>query len=423
MTSLPNAANITREVLDNGIIVLVYENFATQSVVLSGSLGAGSLYEQSDKSGLAAMTANALMRGTQSRDFNAIATMLEDIGADLDVSAGVHRAGFGGKALAEDLPVLIDLLADVLRQPAFPTAPVERMRGEMLTGLQIRSQDTRYRARRAFHQQLYPETHPYHYSVSGSLETVPTITIDELQAFHGAHYGPEMMVIAIVGAVKASDAIAQARAAFEDWHNLHQPPTRTLPQVEQPAEIRRAFVPLAGKTQSDIVIGSLGPSRFEPDYMAAMLVNCVLGQFGMSGRIGETVREDLGLAYYAYSSLDGGMGPTPWRAIAGVNPANIQLATERIIDEIRRITNEPVSDEDLANVQSFFVGKLPLQLESNEGIAGTMLNMEIYGLGLDYLLTYRERIHALSKEDLLGAARHYLNPDAYVLSISGPETD
>ncbi|MBE0690478.1 MAG: insulinase family protein, partial [Anaerolineae bacterium] len=421
--SLPNTTNITRVVLNNGIVILVYENFATQSVVMSGSLGAGSLYEQDDKSGLAAMTANALMRGTQTRDFTTIATMLEDIGADVDVSAGVHRSGFGGKGLAEDMPILIDLLADVLRQPAFPTAPIERLRGETLTGLQIRSQDTRYRARRAFHQHLYPHNHPYHYSVSGSLDTVPNITIDELKTFHAAHYGPDTMVIGIVGAVKASDAIALIRAALEDWHNPNQPAARTLPQVEKLSEIRRAFVPLAGKTQSDIVIGSFGPSRYEPDYLAAMLVNCVLGQFGMSGRIGETVREDLGLAYYAHSSLDGGMGPTPWRAVAGVNPANIQLAIERIIDEIRRITDEPVSDEDLANVQSFFVGRLPLQLESNEGIAGTMLNMEIYDLGLDYLLTYRERIYALSKEDLLQAARHYLNPDAYVLSISGPETD
>jgi len=423
MTSLPNTANIIRVVLKNGIVILVYENFATQSVVVSGSLGAGSLYEPGDKSGLAAMTAHALIRGTQTRDFTTIATMLEDIGADLDVSAGVHRAGFGGKALAEDLPMLIDLLADVLRQPAFPAGPIERMRGEILTGLHIRSQDTRYRARHAFRQQLYPHNHPYHYSVGGSLETVPTITIDELQTYHAAHYGPEAMVIAIVGAVKADDAIALVRAAFEDWRISQQPPVQTLPQVEKPSAIRRAFVPLAGKTQSDIVIGSFGPSRFEPDYLAAMLVNCVLGQFGMSGRIGETVREDLGLAYYAYSSLDGGMGPTPWRAIAGVNPANIQLAIDRIVDEIRRITNEPVSDEDLANVQSFFVGRLPLQLESNEGIAGTMLNMELYDLGLDYLLTYRDRIYALNKEDLWQAARHYLNPDAYVLSISGPETD
>jgi zinc protease len=114
------------------------------------------------------------------------------------------------------------------------------------------------------------------------------------------------------------------------------------------------------------------------------------------------------------------MGPTPWSVIAGVSPANIELALGEIVKEIRRITTEPVSDDDLANVQSFFVGRLPLQLESNEGIAGSILNMELYGLGLDYLLTYRDRLYALTKADLLAAAQKYLNADAWVLGVAGP---
>jgi zinc protease len=168
------------------------------------------------------------------------------------------------------------------------------------------------------------------------------------------------------------------------------------------------------------VVGGYGPSRFEPDYLAAMLANCVLGQFGMMGRIGGTVREELGLAYYAYSSVDGGLGPSPWSVTAGVSPTNVELALEKILDEVRRLTNDPVSDEDLGNVQSYFVGRLPLQLESNEGIATSILTMEQYRLGLDYLVTYRDHIQALTKEDLLQAARRYLQPDTYVLGISGP---
>jgi zinc protease len=420
VASIPNSATIHRTVLNNGIVVLVYENFAAQSVVISGSFRAGSLYETPAKSGLAAFTASALMRGTQSRDFNAIAAALEDIGADLDVNGGTHRAGFGGKSLAEDLPLLIDLLADVLRYPTFPVAQVERMRGELMTGLQIRSQDTRYRASRAFSEALYPDTHPYHYRVSGTLETVPTLTIADMQAFHAKHYGPDGMLLAIVGAVKAAEAVEIVRARLEDWHNAAQPPEPALPPVEPLSETRRTFVPLAGKTQADLVLGSYGPSRFADDYLAATLANCVLGQFGMMGRIGGSVREELGLAYYAYSSMDGGMGPTPWSVIAGVSPANIELALGEIVKEIRRITTEPVSDDDLANVQSFFVGRLPLQLESNEGIAGSILNMELYGLGLDYLLTYRDRLYALTKADLLAAAQKYLNADAWVLGVAGP---
>lgn len=421
--SIPNSQSITRTVLENGIVVLVYENFAAQSVVMSGSLRAGSLYETPEKNGLAALTASALMRGTATRDFNKLAEMLEDIGADLDVNAGVHRAGYGGKSLAEDLPTLIDVLADVLRQPMFPAAQVERLRGEILTGLQIRSQDTRYRARRAFYEALYPNDHPYHYSTSGTIESVRALSVDDMKVFHMTHYGPDDMLIVIVGAVKAAEAIETVRSHFADWHNPAQPATPELPALGGLTESRRMFVPLAGKTQSDLVVGGYGPSRFEPDYLAAMLANCVLGQFGMMGRIGGTVREELGLAYYAYSSVDGGLGPSPWSVTAGVSPANVELALERILDEVRRLTNDPVSDEDLSNVQSYFVGRLPLQLESNEGIATSILTMEQYRLGLDYLVTYRDHIQMLTKEDLLQAARRYLQPDAYVLGISGPNHD
>jgi zinc protease len=175
-----------------------------------------------------------------------------------------------------------------------------------------------------------------------------------------------------------------------------------------------------GKTQSDLVIGSLGPSRYAEDYQAANLANSVLGQFGLMGRVGEAVRERSGLAYYAYSRLEGGFGPGGWSVSAGVNPANIERAIELCAGEIRRLASEPISAEDLADNQSYFTGRLPLQLESNEGIAGTLQIMESYELGLDYLLRYRDIIYGLTVDDVLAAASRYLNPDALVISMAGP---
>jgi zinc protease len=420
-SSLPGPNNITRVALENGVTVLVYENDAAQSVVISGSLRAGSIYETPQHNGLASLTASALMRGTENRDFFTIHQELEDIGADLSISAGVHRTSFFGKALAEDLGTLVDVLADVVRRPTFPTAQVERLRGETLTGLQYRSQDTRYRANRAFHEALYPADHPYHYSVRGTVETIPQLTINDLIAFHQRHYGPQGMIVVVVGAVKAQDAVQTVQEYFADWFNANQPETPALPEVPPVVHGQQAVVALPGKTQSDLVLGLTGPSRLAPDYHAAVLANSILGQFGMMGRIGASVREELGLAYYAYSQVEGGMGPGPWSVIAGVNPANVGLAVERITDELRRLTSEPVSDQDLSDNQAYHVGHLPLQLESNEGIASTILNMEMYGLGLDYLLTYRDRIYSLSKDDLLQAAKRYLNPDALVIGVAGPE--
>lgn len=419
--SLPGAHNVTRVVLENGIVVLVYSNYAAQSVVLSGSLRTGSLYENLTDSGLASLTANALMRGGARYDFDAINTALEDNGADLDVSAGVHRTGFFGKSLAEDLPLLVDLLADVLRAPTFPDVQVERLRGEIITGLKIRQQDTRYRANRAFYEALYPSEHPYSRSTRGTLDSVPRLTTDKLRAFHRHTYGPQGMIMVIVGAVEPEAAVEAVRAHFADWRNPDQAAEALLPGLTPPAETRRAFVPLPGKTQADIVMGVAGPPRAAAEYQAASLANAILGQFGMMGRIGQSVREELGLAYYAGSSLDGGSGPGPWSVSAGVNPASVELAIERITDELRRIVAEPVSTEDLEDVQSYYIGHLPLQLESNEGIAGTLVNVETYGLGLDYLVNYRDTIRALTRDDLLNAARRYLNPDALVIAVAGPD--
>jgi len=418
--SLPGPHNITRVVLENGITVLAYENFNAQSVVISGALQASAIHETPDKNGLAALTASALMRGTRKRDFSAIADSLESIGADLSLNAGMHRTSFFGKSLAEDLPVLIDVLADVTRRPTFPANQVERLRGEIITGLKIRMQDTRFRANRLFHETLYPADHPYHYSVRGTIETISSLSLDDLHTFHRHTFGPQGMIIVIVGAVSAAAAVEIVREHLADWRNPDQVPAGRIPDAPVISTSQRAFVPIPGKTQSDLVIGLPGPARLSPDFEAATIANSVLGQFGMMGRVGASVREDLGLAYYVYSSMDAGIGRGAWTVSAGVNPKNVELAAERIRDEIRRIASEPISPEELADNQSYFIGRLPLQLESNEGLASSILTMEIYNLGLDHLLNYRERMLAVTVEDVLAAASHYLDADRLVMAVAGP---
>lgn len=420
-SSLPGPDTITRVILSNGIVVLVYENHAAQSVFLIGSLDAGSIHEGPSYTGLASLTASALMRGTQRRDFDAIHEALEAIGADVTISSGSHKVGFSGKALAEDLGTVLDILADVVRDPAFPPEQVERLRGETLTWLQYRQQDTRWQAGRLFRENLYPPEHPYHHSTHGTLETLPMLSVDDLRGFHQDHYGPSGMMIAVAGAVRAQEAVDVIRQRLEDWQNPAQPSTPALPEAPPLADVRRASIAVPGKTQSDLVIGVVGPPRLAADYHAANLVNSILGQFGMMGRIGQVIREELGLAYYAGSRLEGGHGPGAWSVLAGVNPANVELTIERTLEQIRRIVTEHVSDSDLDDNRSYFTGRLPLQLESNEGIASAILNIEGYSLGLDYLVKYRDLIYSLTKDDLLAAAQHYWRTDAYVVSVAGPQ--
>jgi len=417
--SVPHSENITRVQLTNGITVLVYENFATQSIVLSGSLLGGAVFETPVENGLASFVSAGLMRGTQHRDFEMIHSALEDVGADLGISSGTHRVSFQGKALAEDLPLLIDLLNDSLRFPLFPDAQMERMRGERLTWLQYQETDSRRQVAKAFRENLYTPTHPYYYSPRGTLETVPTLSVDAMRAFHAKHYGPKAMTLCVVGAVQARDVVDLVYEYMGDWYNPYQPDEPPLPEVELPSEIRRVIVPLPGKSQTDIMLGVIGPSRLAPDYQAASLANSVLGQFGMMGRIGEAVREKSGMAYYAYSRLEGGVGPGAWLVTMGVNPKNIERAIALSLDEVNRMLQAPIEAGELLDNQNYYVRRLPLQLESNEGLCGVILTMETYQLGLDYLLHYEDTIMRLKPEDLRAALHHYWNMDAYVLAIAG----
>jgi len=419
--SLPGPDDIRREVLPNGIVVLARENFAAKSVVITGSLAVGSINEGSQRPGLASFTASALMRGTLHRDFDTLHGELEGLGASLGIGGGVHSSSFSGKALAEDLPTLLTLLSDVLRSPSFPVDQTERLRGEALTGLRIRMQDTRAVAGDSFRDLAYPNGHPYRRNMNGNLESLTALTLDEVREFHRVNYGPDGMIIVIVGAVKAEAAVQAVQDALGDWQNPLQPTKQTLPDLALIPEIRQEFKVLAGKTQSDIILGWPGPSRLSPDFHPANLANNILGNFGMMGRLGKTVREDQGLAYYASSRLGGGHGPAPWTISAGVNPANVQRAIESIVVEINRLTSELVTEDELAENKANFIGRLPLSLENNEGVAGSILNMETYNLGLDYLHRYADVINAVTREDLLRTAQQYMRPDAYALGVAGPE--
>ena len=418
-SALPGPDDITREQLENGIIVLARPNFNSPSVVISGYLATGGLFDPDDKLGLADFTASALMRGTAQRDFQSIYDALESAGASLGFNGATHTTSFSGKALTEDLPLLMELLAETLQEPVFPGQQVARLKAQLLTGLAMRAQDTRDMASLAFDQLVYHD-HPYSRPEDGFPETVEQIHREDLVAFHQKHYGPKGMVLAIVGAVDPVDAVQWVRAALGNWKNPEQPPTFQLPPIQPLEETVSQKFTIPGKSQADLVIGAAGPARSAPDFIAASLGNSVLGQFGMMGRIGEVVREQAGLAYYAYSSLSGGLGPGPWSVTAGIDPANVDEATDLIRAEIERFVSETVSAEELSDSQANFIGRLPLALESNGGVAGALLNLERYDLGLDYYRKYADQINAVTVEDILAAAQHYLDPHKLAIAVAGP---
>jgi len=418
-SSLPGPDDITRRQLANGIIVLSRPNFNSPSVVLSGYITTGGLFDPDEKLGLADFTASALMRGTQAYSFQQIYDFLESAGARLGVGGGTHTTNFHGKSLTEDLPMLLELLSQALRKPAFPADQVERLRSQLLAGLAIRAQDTGEMASLAFDQIVYAN-HPYQRPVDGFPETVQAITRDDLAAFHREHYGPAGMVLAVVGAIEPERAVEMVTSVFGDWLNPDQPPDPVLPAVTSLQATTVQKIDLPGKSQTDLLIGAAGPSRMSSDYPPASLGNDILGQFGMMGRIGDVVREQSGLAYYASSSINGGVGPGPWYVSAGVAPENVERAVDLIRQEISRFVTEPVELEELQDSQANYIGRLPLSMESNGGVAAALINLERYELGLDFYRRFADIVHSVTPEKILEVSRRYLDPDRLGVGISGP---
>ena len=417
--TLPGPETVVRKELGNGITFLARENFASPSVVISGYLKVGALQEDPDMAGLASMTAASLMRGTRARKFSDIYESIESIGARLNFSAGKHSISFSAKSLAEDLGVLLDLLHEVLLTPNFPKAQVERLRAEKLTALAIRDQETSSRADLAFSELIY-KGHPYATPTEGNRATVAELTPANVRSFHRKYFQPDGMAICVVGGVKAGQAAKAVSTRFSSWKANGKLPDLSVPAVEPPQGLKRAHVDLEGKSQTDLVLGIAGPPRSDPDFVSAALANNILGRFGMYGRIGDVVREEAGLAYYAYSTLSGGIGPGPWQVIAGVNPANLERVIELVRAELRKISTRPPDQDELDDNQANFIGRLPLQLESNEGVAGAIMNAERHSLGIDYYQKYPTLVADVTRDEILRVAQRFIDPDNLAIASAGP---
>lgn len=416
--NLPGPDSIDRFVLPNGITLLTYSNFNTHSVDMIGLIEAGGAADPKHKLGLAHFTSMMLSRGTQKRNFADYHDLLESRGASLSFSCGTRNTWFRGKTLAEDLEMLIDLAAESLRQPAFPPEYVERLRNQLIAGLAIRDQDSAEVASLLFDQTLFPG-HPYGDPVDGSMETVKAIQREDLIAFHRDYFTPSRMIVVTAGAVSSEQVREWMEKSFSGWRN-DQAKDFIMPSVpDAPERIVRSHRTLEEKSQTDLQIGTLGPSRVSPDYLPAYLGNNILGQFGLMGRIGESVRSKSGLAYHASSSINGWQEAGTWEFSAGLNPENLEKVIDLIRSEIRRFVEEPVSEEELADSKSHLIGRLPLSLETNSGIANSVLTMDRFNLGLDYYQRYPALIEAISAQQILEISRKYLHPDQLVIASAG----
>ena len=411
---------VARRTLPNGARLLCLENRASETVVLGGLFVGGAVLDPPGREGLTSLAAAVAQRGTTSRSYDQIYDQLDSLGASLSMGASTHTVGFRTKCLSRHWPTVAGVLVDMLRRPSFPEAELQRARGELLTSLREIDQSTRAVAARELAHLVYPEGHPLRHPSYGYPTSVEAIARDELAACHQRLFRPDALILTLVGDVAAGAGLDAVADLVGDWSR----PCEALPAPDlgaaHPPEAQRAAFPLADKSQSDIALGFKAIPRGHPDFDALDQATEIIGGIGLMGRLGDNVRDRQGLAYYVFARFAEGFGDALWAVNAGVNPANAERAIASILDEIKRIQEEPVSEQELADCQSYLVGVLPIHLETNDGLASTLNNIELFGLGDDYLQRYPAIVRSVTREAIQRAAQAHLTAERYSLAVSGP---
>ncbi|MDI3339340.1 MAG: pitrilysin family protein [Sphaerobacter sp.] len=412
--------DLREHTLDSGLRLLGHHDPTSDAAVLGLRLPTGAVAD-GETPGLARFTAQMLPRGTAHRTFAELNEELDSLGAGLSVSPGRDYVDIAATCLKEDVARLAELLAEVVLEPAFPEDEIERMREQSLTALRQALNDTRAQASHTLRSTIYPAGHPYHHRVLGTETTLSTISRDALITFHRRYYQPERAILAVSGGVPVEEAWDQVQRVFGGWRTTETLPAVDIPPVDPPPGRVRREEQLPGKSQADIALGLPALERSHPDYDALRVANLILGRLGLMGRLGASVRERQGMAYYVYSSLEAGRGRGLWAAHAGVNPVNVERAVESIIAEVERFRGDLPTTDELEDAKSYLIGSLPLSLESSGAIAGTALDIAFYDLGLDYIERLPARIAALTREQIREVAARYLLPDRMVVVIVGPQ--
>jgi zinc protease len=417
----PLARKPTRIELPNGAVFIVYHNPVAPAVSIRGMVGGGSVFDPPDKPGLANFVAEMLSRGAAKRSAEAIAEALEFVAAEADFTGGTQVATISARCLKDDLPLVIEILAEEARQPTFPDDQVSLVRMQLEVALREALDDPGEVADRMFYATLYPVGHPLHYRPLGTLEGVGAITRQDLVGFHTRYYRPDTLVLAVAGDVTTDQVRQLAQRYFGDWTAQGPRPVIIIPPVEPPAQVVRKLTPLAGKSQANVVIGLPGIARTAPDYPAADLMNYDLGGGGFASRMMEHIREDKGLAYYVYSNFVAYEGPGPWITRMGVDPPFLERAVDIALSEMKRIREQPPTDAEMRYWKDYVTGTLAVHMETNAGIAAALSEAAFYGLGLDYPWRYPELVRQVTAAQAADAARKYILPERCVISIAGPE--
>jgi len=416
------AKRTTHKVLANGIILDVVENHSVPTVAIRGMAFAGDTTAPAGKPALAALTARMLARGTQSRTKEQIAALLDNAGATRSWGSQLTDAPFLANGLARDLPLLVDILSDELKNPAFGADELTKAKRELENAYLQAYDNTGARALERLGQLSYPEGHPYFAAGKDKLvASVNAATADDLRTFHQAHYNGANLIIAIVGDVDAAKTVAMVEKAFGSIPKGQRMSYASVARTAAGDKPSREVITMRGKANMNIVFGAAsGLRRNDPDFEAALIGNAALGQSAVSSRLGHRVRDTEGLSYnlasrYGNTDLLDGV----WYVNVNVAPQNLAKAMKSTWEEIEKFAQEGVTDEEVAVQKSYFAGNYQVALGSNAGVAQALVTAEKYGYGPKYLDDYPARFRAVTKEQVNAAMHKHFFPARFNTIVAG----
>ncbi len=410
---------LSREPLSNGVVVTTMRSTTTPAVAVDASVWVGSAQDPAGRPGTANFLGHVLDRGTASRSADEIADALESRGATLKVTVNRHWLTVACTCLAEDFEDVLDVVSDILRQPSFPDTEVAKRRRELLTSLRQDEDDPGTRATEAALELLYGSRHPYGQPTKGRREVVEELDRAALSAFHGRHVVPSSTSLVIVGDVEPDAAQAAVTRTLGDWRG---PAFVAPPPATPPARLprQRLVLPMMDKSQVDIAYGLTAVRRADPAYYGCWIMNHVLGQAGIGGRLGRNIRERQGMAYYAFSSFEAGHLESPLLTRVGVSPDNVERALDAIDEEMTAMAAEGITEAELVDTKRYLVGAIPRRLETNREVAAFVQQAEYFDLGLDYDRRLPDLVRAITRDEVSAIAKRLLSVDHAAIAVAGP---
>ncbi len=405
-----------REVLPNGITLLHSEKKTLPIIKVVMAIKAGSLVEPADRAGLANLTADLLTEGTEKRSSKDISDAIEFVGGSLSASGGADYITVTLSVLKKDRELGFDLLSDIIMNPAFSKEEITRKKEMIKSSIIRQKEEPGAVTSKAFLKAVFGD-HPYGWPVEGTEESLDRITPQDIVDFHKTYYAPNNSIMAVVGDISKDELRTLITKYFHGWQKKDIP-VKSLP-VPRFGNGPKVIKIQKGITQANIMLGHLGIKRENPDYYAILVMNYILGGGGFASRLMDNIRDNKGLSYDVHSTFSAGKYAGNFQVVLQTKNLTANIAIDAVFSEMNRMSSEPVTDKELNDSKSYLTGSLPLRIDSNDKIAGFLIAVEYYNLGLDYVRDYRKFITSVSKEDVLRVAKKYLNTKDYVLVVVG----